>query len=463
MSSTGADVAQAAVSRDRDRHLRRAVWISAFIFVIASGIIYADKASEDRSAFIRWRPQVLQALDALTYEPDDFIKDSHVYLGLRSAYHRLLRDKTRTGFKSVVDQLWQVALRIEDGNLTDAQRKLRDLQEELSKALENGASDEEIQRLMQELKQALNELMEQMMRQAEGQPPMDMPPGFDQSQTMRQEDLERMMRQIEDMARNGSRDAAQQMLSQLRDLLDRLQNGRMAQGQQGQGGQQMMQMMDELGNIIGGQQRLMDDTFGEQRGQPGQQGQQGQGRQGQQRGDRQGQQGQQGQQGDGQQQPGQGQGKGQGDLTQRQGQLRDQLGRLQRRLGELGMQAPEQFGSAQEAMRDAEKALERGDTAEAGREQGRALEQLRQGAQSMAQQMLQQMPSRFGQAGDAPRDPLGRPPRSENPDPGTSVKVPDEIDMQRAREILEELRRRLGEQTRPSLELDYLERLLRRY
>ena len=60
MSSTGADVAQAAVSRDRDRHLRRAVWISAFIFVIASGIIYADKASEDRSAFIRWRPQVLQ-------------------------------------------------------------------------------------------------------------------------------------------------------------------------------------------------------------------------------------------------------------------------------------------------------------------------------------------------------------------------------------------------------------------
>jgi len=113
---------------------------------------------------------------------------------------------------------------------------------------------------------------------------------------------------------------------------------------------------------------------------------------------------------------------------------------------------------------DAERALEKGDLGEAGREQGRALEQLRQGAQSMAQQMLQQMPSRFGQApGDAPRDPLGRPPRSENPDPGTSVKVPDEIDMQRAREILEELRRRIGEQTRPTLELDYLERLLRRY
>jgi hypothetical protein len=35
--------------------------------------------------------------------------------------------------------------------------------------------------------------------------------------------------------------------------------------------------------------------------------------------------------------------------------------------------------------------------------------------------------------------------------------------MQRAREILEELRRRLGEATRPPGELDYLERLLRRF
>ena len=46
--------------------------------------------------------------------------------------------------------------------------------------------------------------------------------------------------------------------------------------------------------------------------------------------------------------------------------------------------------------------------------------------------------------------------------PGTSVKVPDEIDVQRAREILEELRRRVGEQSRPQGEIDYLERLLRR-
>ena len=43
----------------------------------------------------------------------------------------------------------------------------------------------------------------------------------------------------------------------------------------------------------------------------------------------------------------------------------------------------------------------------------------------------------------------------------SSVKVPGEIDVQRARRILEELRKRFGEIERPQLELDYIERLLK--
>jgi anti-anti-sigma regulatory factor len=42
-----------------------------------------------------------------------------------------------------------------------------------------------------------------------------------------------------------------------------------------------------------------------------------------------------------------------------------------------------------------------------------------------------------------------------------SQKVPGEIDVQRARRILEELRRRLADPSRPQIELDYLERLLK--
>ncbi|HET6926468.1 MAG TPA: DUF4175 family protein, partial [Hyphomicrobiaceae bacterium] len=405
----------------------------------------------------RDRLQVVRALDALTLEPEGFIEDLQVYLGLRSAYWRLQRDTTRAGRNTVIAQLWDVALRIEDGNLSDAERALRAAQERLSKALEEGASDEEIQRLMQELRQALAQFLEQLQKQAENQPPMQ---GMDRNnQFMTPQDLDQLLRNLENMARSGNRDMAQQMLSQLRDLLDRLQSGRMAdQGQSRQFGK----MMDEFGNIIGRQQQLLDDTFGQQRqqGQKGQRGQQGQkeGQKGQQ--GQKGQRGPQGQQGEGQ---GQGDGDELGGLGDRQRELREMLGRLQRGMREFGLNAPEQFGGAGESMERAERALRDGDLDGAAQEESRALEQLRQGAREMAQQMLNQMPSRFGlNDNNGELDPLGRPPqRTDGPDPGIGVKVPDQIDVQRAREILEELRKRLGEPTRPPIELEYLERLLK--
>lgn len=50
------------IASDPDRHGRRAVWIAALITIIGAGIIYADKAAEDRSAFLRWRRQVLEMM-----------------------------------------------------------------------------------------------------------------------------------------------------------------------------------------------------------------------------------------------------------------------------------------------------------------------------------------------------------------------------------------------------------------
>jgi uncharacterized protein (TIGR02302 family) len=435
----------------------------------------------------RYRPTVVFALDALTLAPDTFMEDSRVYLGLRTARHRLMNDRSRAGMKSVVDQLWQIALRIEDGNLSDAERALKDAQDKLAKALEDGASEEEIKQLMQELRQALNEFLKQLAQENDGGQPQE-GQNPDQ-QSLAQEDLERMMRNLEDMAKSGSREQAQQLLSEMQDLMERLQSGRMDKAQ-AQKNQEMMKMMEELGNMVGDQQQLMDDTFGERRQQgeqeggeggqrqrppPGMKGMGGDGQQGEMgappgqsdqaqrgRGQR-GQQGGQGQQGQGDQ-LGQGQGRrGLDDLRQRQRELRDRLGQLQKQMREKGGSPSQQLQDAENAMESAEDALERGDLADATEQQGRALDQMRQGAQNMAQEMMRNMPQRYGQSGDTPRDPLGRPQRTQGPDLGTSVKVPDQIDVQRAREILEELRRRLGEATRAPVELDYLERLLRRF
>ncbi len=115
----------------------------------------------------RYRDQVMIALDALTLKADGFITDPRIYLSLRTVYHRLGRDRSREGMKSAVEQLWQTALRIEDGDLSEAERALRDAQERLAKALEDGASEEEVKRLMEEMKQAFNDYMEQLAKQAD--------------------------------------------------------------------------------------------------------------------------------------------------------------------------------------------------------------------------------------------------------------------------------------------------------
>lgn len=435
----------------------------------------------------RHRSDVLVALEALTLEPEGFLDDVPAYLGLRSAYHRLKRSQSRAGRNSVIEQLWHVAVRIEDGDLSEAERRLREAQDKLSKALQDGASDKEIADAMKELREALNEYMRELAERNQDRQDQFVDGENKDQQFLSSRDLDQMMKNIEDTAKNGSREQAQQMLSELRDLLDRLQSSKQA-NEQNQRSREMMEKMDELGNLVGKQQQLMDDTFGElrkdgDRGEPGQRGQQRQGQQGQQgqqgrqgqqgqRGQlgrpgqqgRQGQPGQQGQRGQQGQQGERGEGQsGQDGLRGRQQALRDELDRLQRGLDELGMGRSRELESAREAMENAEEALGNQNFDTATEEQGRALDQMRQGAQAMAKEMLQNMPQRYGQNGDTPRDPLGRPQRSQGPDLGTSVKVPTEIDRQRAREILEELRRRIGEPTRPPTELDYIERLLRRF
>jgi hypothetical protein len=140
--------------------------------------------------------------------------------------------------------------------------------------------------------------------------------------------------------------------------------------------------------------------------------------------------------------------------------------------GEKGQGDMGELGSAGDAMGEAEGALGDGDADGAVDSQGRALEAMRKGAQGMAQAMQQGQgqgqgpgpgqPGRNGrQRVDQNTDPLGRPMRGRDYGDDVTVKVPGEIDAQRARRILEELRKRFGESARPQLELDYIERLLK--
>jgi hypothetical protein len=165
-------------------------------------------------------------------------------------------------------------------------------------------------------------------------------------------------------------------------------------------------------------------------------------------------------------------------LREAQNEIRRQLGEVMRRLGEMTDQIPENLGNAEDAMGDAEGALEVGDLPGALGDQARALAELQQGAQSMALQLLRrpgqgpgQGPGQqqgLAQPGEEGFDPLGRRLPTENRDQpfgvdSTQQGIGDGEQAHRALEILDELRNRALDQTRPALERNYLERLLRRF
>ena len=131
------------------------------------------------------------------------------------------------------------------------------------------------------------------------------------------------------------------------------------------------------------------------------------------------------------------------------------------------------LGEADSAMGDAGSKLGEGNADGAVDSQGKALEALRKGAQSLAEAMQQGdgegqgdgPGNRVGrqQSGGNQSDPLGRPLHGREFGDDLTVKIPGEIDVQRVRRILEELRRRLADPQRPQIELDYIERLLKDY
>ena len=420
---------------------------------------------------------VAKALNALTIAPETFTQDTGLYTAMRAAYWRLRNTTDRPDLESAADLLWSIAVHIEDGDLSDAERQLRAAQEDLMKALDENAPDEEIKRLMDELRTALSKFLESMAKQAMQNPNFDPRNPISPNRVVTSKDLERMLKQIEDLARTGSKDAARQMLSELRDILENAQNGRQ-QAQNGDG-QEMMNMLDGLSDLIGKQQQLLDETYraqqrqergdmsdGDQEGQQGQQGQRGrQGQQGQGQKGRQGQRGQQGQKGQQGQQGGPGQ-NGENPfpgLGQRQGEIEKALREMMDKLRGMGANPPDQLDGAGQAMGKAGEALGQENGDRASQQETLALDKLRQGAKSMAEQMMNGMGQQGRANANGSRDPLGRPMPTQQPDPGDSVKVPEEADVQRAREILDELRRRLGEATRPPQELDYIDRLIERF
>ncbi len=382
------------------------------------------------------RGEVIRSLNEIASEPGGFKDDTVVFMGLIFSRSRLFHEEEESAIPPVRDLMWDTALRVEDGQLSHAERDLLRAQEALMKALDRNASDAELERLMRELQNAMNRYMRELARKLQESPQTEQAMPMDPTtRIMRTADFQRMMEQIRDMMRAGARDAARQMLSQLRNMLESLRNARMMRGNpQNQQGNQAFRQLQEM---IQRQNQLMDRTFRQSQG--NQQNMQNQI-----------------QQGAGQQQ-----------------QLREMLQKFQQMMqGMMPGDSPAMraLGQAGQAMEDAARALGQGQPGQAVGPQGQALEALQRAGRGMMQQMMNRFARGSGIGMErqfnplrSMRDPLGREWQGEDGADTRRVTIPDKGAIERAQEILQELRKRAGQRHRPQLELDYINRLLQRF
>ncbi len=350
-----------------------------------------------------------------------FIDKPGQIIGLRVARNSILSARNDAELKPVLDYLWQMALAIEAGDLAPAAERLAAAREALRKALAEGASPEEIARLSEELKAALDEYLKGMAEAATQDPSRLGELGQKGGERVTGDDLKKLIDRMQQLGQLGERDAAQQLLSQLDDILSGLQLA-----QPGASGNKGDPTMDALADIIRRQQELQNRTH--------------------------------------KLTPDGNTGEDSGD-QQALNQLEQDQSALSRRLRQLlsdlskqgsGQEGKDGLEGAGRAMQDAGRDLGDGNTESAVENQGSALEALRRGAREMMRGQGQ------GTAGtrEGGTDPLGRPTGKRGPDFGGDTKIPGEIEVQRARKLLEELRRRYADPNRPAPELDYLRRLI---
>jgi uncharacterized protein (TIGR02302 family) len=380
-------------------------------------------------------PDVATMMQALLAYPSSLFGKSGLVLNLAMARSALANVLSPDVVVEQVGNLWPMILAVEDGEAADARAELRDLKKQLEQALRDGADQNRIAQLTDRMRKAMDKLMKQLGKEAQKR--MAEGGKLPKGKSISPKDLQKMLDAIEQLSKGGAKDKAEELLSQLDQLLQNLQPGG---GQQAQGGNPTQDQLDALSGLMRKQQQLMDETqrLGDGGKEPG---------------DESTSPGQQGNSGDG------------SKLGERQGALKDMLDSLQQ---QMDKDAEGNLGEAGKNMGDAQNSLKDGSKGQALKQQGEAMKQMREGAAKLSKKLAEQgqgqtgQQSHDGQATGNEDDPLGRPSATRNPSDGPNKNlIPSELAMQRAREILNELRQRAGDQGLSAEDRAYIERLLK--
>lgn len=383
--------------------------------------------------------------------PGAFQNDLVTFLAIRTLASRLYWfPPSIENTKQVIGLMWDIAIKIEDGDLPLAERNLRNAQNALDRALQNDATDAEISSLMHELREAMAAYLTEMQRELQKKMAEN---SQTPSVTLDPDAVQNFLDQMQEALQQGDRKTLQNMLSQLQRMMDMVspQYAELPKDMQ-----KMQEIANLLQEIIQRQEILLTHTQEKMNTiAPFQL-----------------------------------------DITKpvdpqvllqlglqpptfvdtkenetEQESIRISLNQVMtsEALGPWG--APDNIKGAEREMQTSSESLSKNDPQTSIPHQEEALRLLKQSQQEAIQQFmqrLQQIGGSFSPNGQGLNyDPLGRPYEAKAGDgglfPGSDVKLPDEAERQQALEILRELRRRSGQRERPELELDYYRRLLKQF
>ncbi len=374
------------------------------------------------------RESVAETVSGLALNPKLYNGDIVVFLGLRTASDRLRLDRDADTPPMVAQLLWDIAVRVEDGNDLSSQNDLRQSMQALQDALAQNAPEARIEQLMQDLQKQIDRYLQTLSGQTKSSGPNQNE--ANSSQALTGKDFQAALDRARELAQAGARDQARNLLARLQDLLENLRASNPMDMHSPRG-----KSLDAMQDLMRRQQQLLDRSFRQSREPDGS--------------------------------------KSAGDADQQEN-LRHALGQAAQRLGEQGGEIPQAMTRADRAMRNAVEALRQDKPGQAVGSQTEALDSLQQAARALARQMANGYdPSAFGDPGGggparAPRDPFGRLDTGDGEGGGDGGalrlgKSANDYTIEKAREILGELRKRAGEQQRPALERDYIDRLLKEF
>jgi len=411
-----------------------------------------------------------ELIGAVTDSPSGLFRDPAVYMGLKNIESRLRYAREAKALSGIPEDLWSIAIRAEFGVLGSALEEMREAEAALREGMARRAPQREIDTLFERYNAAVDRYMDELRRQAleEGRIAQD---GGDGRSV---DEIEELLKAIEEANRIGDTEGARRALARLAELLENMQL-QLSAGGGGSGGapmengmsEEMKKALEDLADMLGEQRDLQDETRRAERG----------AQNGEQNGD-QGNRRNQTEPGVGALSP--------RELARQQQGLEQALEALREAVpqddGDAAAGEPadgatggsegegenqdgmtrDALNEAARAMGESRRALDGEQFGEARTAQDEAIKALRRAGEALARQAAENR--REGQENRATGnyDPLGRGAGGVG-DENAEADMDRQDNATKSREILEELRRRAGEQDREQIERDYLERLLNRF